>query len=298
MLNYLHLHHFWVTAREGGLAAASRRLRLSPSTLSTQIRALEQALGRALFDRSGRSLVLTEMGRLAVEYADEIFGLGTALIDTLEAGQITGRPLRLRVGVADIVPKLVAYRLLAPATDLAQPVHLSCKEDSPDGLVADLALHHLDLVLSDAPVGLAREVHATSRVLGHCGITFFGTERLVARWGSDFPRSLDGAPMLLPAEHTTLRRSLEVWFERTGVEPEVVGEFADSALLKAFGQHGAGLFPMPSVIRDDVAERYGVVPVGEVNEVQERFYAITMSRRLDNPGVKAIVEAAARALDG
>ncbi len=292
MLNYLHLHHFWVTAREGALVRASEKLGLAPSTISTQIRGLERALGRTLFDRSGRTMVLTDAGRLAVDYADEIFALGTEFLDTVHDSPTLRRPLRLRVGVADIVPKLVAYRFLAPALHLGLPVHLVCQEDRPAQLVADLALHHLDLVLSDAPIGLARDVHATSRVLGDCGVTIFGTPKLAERWGGDFPRSLHGAPVLLPDEHTTMRGLLEAWFDRANVEPVVVAEFGDSALLKAFGQEGAGLFPAPSAILDDVVARYGVRPLGELDGVQERFYAITMEKRLGNAAVRAIVEAA------
>lgn len=240
--------------------------------------------------------MLTEVGQMAVDYADEIFALGTEFLDTLQDSPTLRRPLRLRVGVADIVPKLVACRLLAPALELVLPVQMSCKEDSPARLVADLALHDLDLVVSDAPVSLARDVHATSRVLGDSGVTFFGTPDLVERWGSDFPHSLDGAPVLLPDEHTTMRRLLEAWFDRTNVRPVMVAEFGDSALLKAFGQEGAGLFPAPSVILADVIARYRVRPLGELDGVRERFYAITMEKRLENVAVRAIVDAAEAAL--
>lgn len=296
-LNYHHLHYFWVTAREGSLTRAAERLRLAPSTVSAQIKTLEASLDAPLFERRGRGLVLTATGRTVADYADEIFALGRELTDTVRHGAVSGRPVRLRVGAAGILHKLVVYRLLAPALRLEHvQVHLVCTEDQPEALVSELSLHHLDLVLTDAPIGLARDVHAESRLLGTCGVVVFGTRALAERYGPGFPDSLEGAPMLLPVVGTTVRGLIEHWIEASGVVPEVVAEFSDSALMKAFGQEGAGLFVVPSVISDEVQTTYGVQPLGQLPGLEERFYAITMERRIENPAVAAIVHAAEASL--
>jgi LysR family transcriptional activator of nhaA len=290
-LNYHHLLYFWTVAREGGLAAASARLRLAPPTLSGQIRALEEALGEKLFARSGRRLVPTEMGQIVLGYADEIFSLGRELLDTVK-GRPTGRPARLAVGVADVLPKLIVRQLLEPTLHLSVPVRLVCHEDKPERLLADLSRHALDVILADAPLGAGSAVRAFNHLLGECGVSFFAAPRLASAHRRHFPRSLDGAPVLLPAEHTILRRSLEQWFERIEVRPRVVGEFDDSALLKAFGQGGLGLFPSPAAIEDSVRSQYHVEVVGRVPEVREHFYAISVERRLKHPAVVAISDAA------
>ncbi len=296
-LNYHHLLYFWVVARKGGVSAASAELRLAQPTISGQIRALEDSLGEKLFRRVGRRLVLTEMGHTVFRYADEIFSLGRELLDAVK-GRPTGRPIRLLVGVADAVPKLIAHRLLEPALRLPEAIRIVCREDKPERLFAALSVHALDLVLSDAPIGPGINVRAFNHLLGECGVTFFGSARLAAAHRRGFPRSLDGAPVLLPAENTTLRRSLDQWFDAQGVRPVVTSEFEDSALLKVFGQAGVGLFAAPSVIEAEVCRQYGVRVVGRVASVRERFYAISVERRLKHPAVVAISEAARGKLFG
>jgi len=296
-LNYHHLLYFWVVACHGSVTRAAAELRLAQPTVSTQLRTLEEVLGEKLFARTGRRLVLTDVGRLVFRYADEIFGLGRELLETVK-GRPTGQPMRLTVGIADAVPKLIAYRLLRPALTGAEPVRIICREDKPDRLLAQLAAHGLDLVLSDAPIGPTTKVRAFNHLLGECGVTFFATPALARTCRRGFPRSLGGAPMLLPTDNTALRRSLDDWFESEDIRPRVASEFEDSALLMAFGQAGMGLFPAPSAIERQVRSQYGVVVVGRLDAVCERFYAISGERRLKHPAVVAISEAARQRVFG
>jgi LysR family transcriptional activator of nhaA len=290
-LNYHHLLYFWLVAREGGLVPAGKVLRLSHPTLSAQIHALEDQLGEKLFARVGRKLALTEMGRVVYRYADEIFTLGRELLDTVK-GRSTGQPIRLDVGVADAVPKLVVRSLLQPALRLAEPVRLVCHEEPYEQLLADLSMHSLDIVISDAPVPAGSAVRAFNHLLGETGVCFFGTRELVKRYRRGYPASLAGAPLLLPLESLALRRALNAWFDRLGVRPRVVAEFADPALLKVFGADGVGLFPGQTVVKNAIAAQYGVEVLGPVDDVRERFYAISVERRLKNPAVVAITDAA------
>ncbi len=290
-MNYHHLLYFWQVAREGGLSRACAQLRLAPSTVSKQIHELEGALGHPLFTRVGRRLVLTESGRVTYRYAEEIFGLGRELQDTLKDRPV-GRPLRLSVGVADVVPKLIARRVLERALETAEPVRLVCREDKPDRLVAELALHNLDVILTDAPVPPHVKVKAFSHLLGEYGVTFFGRPEAAARYRRGFPRSLDGAPLLIPTENTMLRRTLDEWMNGASIRPNVIGEFEDSALLMSFGQQGLGLFPAPSPIAAEVTRQYGVVPVGVVPGVRELLYAVSVERRITHPAVAAVCVAA------
>ena len=294
-LNYHHLLYFWMVAREGSVVRAASQLRLAQPTLSAQVHALEDALNEKLFERAGRGLRLTEMGRVVLRYADEIFALGRELTESVK-GQPTGRPLRLRVGVADGIPKLVAYRLIEPALALKQPVRLVVHEQSTERLLAALALHELDVVLTDrlAPPGVI--VRAFSHLLGACGVTLFAAPKLAARYRRRFPRALVGAPFLLPGETSTLRRALEQWFERYRIRPRIIGEFDDSTLIKVFGQAGAGVFAAPSIIESSVRKQYGVASIGHLDRVRERFYAISAERRLKHPGIIAITESARREL--
>ena len=296
-LNYHHLLYFWAVAREGGVTKASEQLRLAQPTISGQLKALEEALGEKLFERTGRRLVLTDVGRVVYRYADEIFTLGRELQDTLK-GRPTGRPVRFTVGVADAVPKLVAYRLLQPALTLPEPVHVVCREDKPERLLSELGLHSLDLVLSDAPASPGVKVKAYSHLLGETPVAFFGTDALAAEHRRGFPRSLDGAPVLVPTEGSSLRRSLEQWFDAEGLRPRVVGEIEDSALLKVFGQAGTGLFPAPVAIEAEIRVQFGVKVVGRVDAVKARFYALSAERKLKHPAVLAIREAARSELFG
>jgi LysR family transcriptional activator of nhaA len=290
-LNYHHLRYFWTVAREGSLVAAGKLLRLSHPTLSAQVHALENQLGEKLFVRVGRRLVLTEVGRVVYRYAEEIFALGRELADTVK-GQAVGHAVRLDVGIADVVPKLVVRRLLQPALSLPEPVRLVCYEDGYEKLLGELALHRLHLVISDAPVPPGSNVKAFNHLLGETGVTFFGTKSLASSYRPGFPMSLNGAPLLLPLESATLRRSLNQWFDRNKVAPSVVAEFEDSALLKVFGADGVGMFPAPTVIEREVIQQYGVQVVGRAAEVRERYYAISVERKLKNPAVVAISEAA------
>jgi LysR family transcriptional regulator, transcriptional activator of nhaA len=296
-LNYHHLLYFWAVAREGSLVRASAKLRLSPSTVSSQIRALEDAAGEKLFLRKSRGLELTDTGRVVHRYAEEIFTLGRELQDAV-AGRPAGKPLSLVVGVADVLPKLVARLLLEPALRLEAPVHLICRDDKPERLFAELIVHGVDVVLSDAPVSPSARVQAFSHLLGECDVTLFASEALATIHRHGFPKSLDGAPFLLPTENTALRRSLDQWFKARGIRPHVVGEFEDSALLKVFGQTGTGIFAAASVISKEVQRQYQVRPIGRLDNVRERFYAISVDRRLKHPAVVAISEEARLKLFG
>ena len=296
-LNYHHLLYFWTVAREGSLTAGSKKLHLTPQTVSTQIRTLEAALGEELFDRSGRRLVLNEAGRTVYRYADEIFMLGKDLTDSLK-GRPPHRSLRLLVGVADVLPKIVAYRLIEPALHGDEDLRISCVENTSENLLARLVIHELDVVLTDAPVPPSLSVRAFNHLLGECGVTFMAAPSRANELRNGFPRSLDGAPYLMPAEGTALRHSLEHWFDSLAMRPSVVGEFEDSALLKVFGQAGAGVFAVPSVVADDVRARYKVRKIGESREIVERWYAISVERRVQHPAVVAICHAARSHLFG
>jgi LysR family transcriptional activator of nhaA len=289
-LNYHHLLYFWLTAREGSLTRACEELRLAPGTVSKQIHQLEHVLGHKLFTKQGRGLVMTESGRVAFRYAEEIFGLGRELLDTLRDRPV-GKPLRVTVGVADVVPKLVAQRVLEPSLALDEPLSLVCREDRPVNLLRDLAAHELDLVLSDAPAPAEARVKAYSHLLGESDISFFAAAPLAKRLKRDWPASLHGAPVLLPAEGSVLRRSLEQWFHSLDLRPLVVGEFEDSALLAAFGARGMGAFPAQSVLAAEVETMHQVRRVGRT-PVRERLYAVTVERRIKHPAVAAVCEAA------
>ena len=290
-LNYHHLLYFWTVAKEGSIARACEKLRLAQPTISGQLRLLEVTLGEKLFAKSGRGLVMTEVGQVVYRYAEEIFGLGRELQDVLK-GRPRGRPLRLLVGLSDLVPKLIAHRILQPALAMAEPVQIVCDEDTPERLLAELAEHRLDVVLSDAPITSMVRVKAFNHLLGSCPVNVFGTPALAARYRKSFPGGLDGAPFLLPLDGSSLRRAMEQWFESVGIRPLVVGEFKDSALMKTFGQHGAGLFMAPNAIEKEVREHYKVVVLGQIDSIVERFYAISVERKLKHPAVVAISDTA------
>lgn len=295
-LNYHHLLYFWTVAREGSIAAACRKLHLTQPTVSAQIKTLERSLKVKLFDRRGRSVVLTDTGRLVYRYADEIFSLGRELADVV-SGRVAGGGLRLVVGVADTLPKLIVQRLIGPAVNLdGEDVRVACIDGDPDQLLARLALHELDLVISDYPANPRLGMRAFNHPLGDCGVTFFASPVLARRFRRGFPRSLDGAPMLLPAANAALRVSLDQWFDDLGVRPVVRGEFSDSALLKAFGAQGGGLFVAPTVVEVEVRRMYGVAVVGRDERLRERFYGISVEKRLAHPAVLAITQAARASL--
>ena len=290
-LNYHHLLYFWMVAREGSITAAAGVLHLSQPTLSTQISKLEKALGAELLERQGRGLVLTDTGQVVYRYADEIFSLGQELVDAV-SGRPTQDTVRLLVGVPDVLPKLIVYRLLKPALKLTEKVKLVCLEGKLNDLLSDLAMHRLDIVLADSPLTPHMNVRAFNHLLGECGVTVFGTPTLARKYKRGFPQSLTGAPMLLPTQTTTLRRSLEQWFEKNDIRPEVAHEFEDSAVLKVFGQEGEGLVVVPTAMEREVAAQYSLKPVGRIDEIRERFYAISVERRLKHPAVIAISDGA------
>ena len=296
-LNYHHLYYFWHVAREGGLVPAGRVLRVSHSTLSAQIKVLEESLGEQLFIKQGRKLVLTEVGQVAFRYADEIFSLGREMLETVR-GQPGAHLPKLRVGVVDVIPKFIVRQLLEPALRLPSAPRLICYEGSYEKLLSDLTTHYADIVIADTPVPPGSHVRAFSHLLGECGVGIFGVKRLAKRFRPDFPRSLSHAPMLLPFSELSLGRTLQQWFAHHHLRPRVVAEFADSALLKVFGGDGLGLFPAPLAVRSEVEKQYGVELVGVAGAIRERFYAISVERRLKNPAVVAISEAARRDLFG
>ena len=294
-LNYHHLLYFWTVVRLGGLGRAAEELRLSPSTVSAQLRSLQDALGQELFERRGRRLALTDAGQVVFRYAEEIFLLGRDL-QAMLANQPIRRPLRLQVGVAEVIPKLVAKKLLEPVLGLQPTVHLVCREGTSDRLLADLSIHALDVVLTDMPIGSLAKVRGYNHLLGESDILLFAEKDLARRYRRGFPASLTGAPFLLPVEGTVLRQSLDGWFEENGIIPQIVGEFEDSALLKVFGQLGAGVFAAPAIIRKEVAAQYRVGELGVVRGSREQFYAISIERKLKHPAVVAIAEAAKKKL--
>jgi len=290
-LNYHHLLYFWVVAREGTIARACDQLHLTQPSISKQLHQLEHSVGEKLFKRVGRNLVLTETGQLVFRYADEIFSLGRELSEALQ-GKPSRERLRLLVGVADVVPKLIAYRVLEPALHLPEPVQLMCDERGLVELLTDLAEHRLDLVLSDSPLPPTSATRAYNHLLGECGVCIFGSSSLARKFRRGFPQSLEGAPFLLPTRKSMLRRSLDQWFDAQNIRPELVGEFDDSALLKVFGQAGVGLFPGPAAVEKETCRQYHVQLVGRLDAVRERFYAISVERKLKHPAVKAITAAA------
>jgi LysR family transcriptional regulator, transcriptional activator of nhaA len=290
-LNYKHLLYFWTVAREGSITRASEVLHVTQPAISAQLTKFEDRLGEKLFSRSGRNLVLTEAGRVAFGYAEEIFALGRELEDTLQ-GRLAGRPLRLAVGISNALPKLLAFRLVSPALRMRTPVQLVVHDDRPERLLADLGIHALDLVLTDSPLPPTVNVRAYNHLLGECGITVFAAAARAEALQGEFPHSLDGAPFLLPTANTTLRRSLEQWFDSNGIRPLIAAEIEDSAVLKAFGEAGVGLFAAPTAVEAEIRRQYRVRVLGRIDAIRERFYAISVERRIKHPAVAAISEAA------
>lgn len=290
-LNYKHLHYFWVVARATGIAQAADRLHVTPQTVSGQIALFENLLGFKLFSRARRRLELTDMGRVVLGYADQIFAVGAELEGVLRH-PTGGRPLLLRAGVVDAVPKSVAFRLLEPALHLPEPLRMICREGKLTNLLAELAVHRLDIVIADGPMPASVNVRGFSHLLGECGLTFFATPKLARRHNGPFPQCLDGAPMLLPGEDAHVRPRLMRWLESENLHPRIVGEFEDSALMKAFGQVGVGIFAAPTAITREMIAQYGVVAIGRTEAVTERFHAISVERRLTHPAVVAISSSA------
>ncbi|KJZ65356.1 transcriptional activator NhaR [Pseudomonas fluorescens] len=295
MLNYRQLHYFWVVAKTGSIVRACEQLNLTPQTISGQISLLEQTYGIELFRRVGRQLELTEAGRQTLPYAEQMFQLGDELELMLRA-QPNEQQILFRVGVADVVPKSIVYRLIAPTMELSEPLRITCREDKLERLLADLAIQRLDLVISDSPMPSHLDIKGYSQKLGECGISFFATAELAAQYGQDFPRNLHSAPLLIPGPETVVRSRLQRWFAEQQIQPRIVGEFDDSALMQAFGQSGSGIFIGPSVIADEVIRQYGVELIGQTDAVTESFYAISVERKVKHPGIVAITEGARREL--
>ena len=291
-MNFKHLHYFWRVAKAGSVARASEQLHLTPQTLSGQIGLLEDDLGTPLFARSGRNLELTEAGRLALGYAQDIFALGSELEESLRNYPEGGRPVEFRVGVADAVSKTIAYRLIEPATRLPTPVRIVCREWKLDSLLAELAAHRLDLVIADAPIPASVSVRAYNHRLGESGTSFFASAGLLKSLKGKFPACLNGVPMLIAGQDAAMRARLERWCETNKLRPRVVGEFDDGALMKAFGQQGAGVFMGPTVLESEIVAQYRVKTLGRTPDLVEEFFAISVERRVTHPCVVAITESA------
>jgi LysR family transcriptional activator of nhaA len=294
-VNYKHLYYFWTVAKTGSIARASEQLHLTPQTISGQLSLFEDVIGETLFDRTGRRFTLTDAGRTVMGYAEEIFSLGKELEEVLRSNP-AGRPLQFRAGVSDAVPKALAYKLIEPALRATENSRIVCREGKVAGLMAELAIHQLDIVIADSPMPPRLDVKAFNHLLGECGLTFFATPELASKFSGEFPKRLDGAPLLLPGDDVAVRSKLIRWLEQKRIRPRIAGEFDDSALMAAFGQAGAGIFSAPSAIAELIREQYGVVVVGGTDEVTESFYAISVERRLSHPAVVAISEAARQEL--
>ncbi len=290
-LNYNHLQYFWVVAREGSIVKASEVLHLTPQTISGQLKLLEESVGQPLFNRAGRRLILSDIGRIVFEYADDIFSLGAELSNVVRGRRASG-PALLSVGVVSSMPKLIVERIIAPAMLGDSPIRIRCHEASLEQLLGELAVHKLDIVLSDQPMPKGLSLRAYNHLLGESGLSFFAQKGQSRRYKSRFPKSLNDAPMLLPSKNSALRRSMDEWFENNGIASNVVGEFDDSALLKAFGEAGAGLFAAPTVIENEICRMYRMSVIGRTGDVAESFYAISPERRLKHESVVAITDLA------
>jgi LysR family transcriptional activator of nhaA len=290
-LNFHHLRYFWTVAKEGGLRQAAEKLHVSQPSISAQIRELEAALGEPLFRRSGRANVLTDTGQIAFRHAEEIFSLGRELVSAVKQ-RPTARAVRLYVGVADSVPKLITYEILKPVMAHEEAVHVVCREGKLEDLLAQLASHRLDIVLADEPAPSSAKLRAFNHRLGESGVTFCAGPAHAARLRRGFPRSLDGQPALLPAENTALRRSLEHWFRAAGVRPRIVADFEDAALMKVFAADGRGWVPIPTVVAREAVARYGLRVIAATDRCRDQFFAITAERRITHPLVSLITESA------
>ena len=293
-LNYNHLHYFWVVANEGSIAQAARSLHITPQTISGQLKLLDEAVGDPLFQRAGRGLALTETGRVVKQYTDEIFSLGGELTQLVKGRQAQSRVLH--VGIVHSIAKLIAHRVLRPAMTAPEPMNLVCKEGILEDLLADLAVHRLDLVISDRPAPVGVSVKAFNHALGSSPIAFFTKPAYLRQYQSDFPRSLDGSPMLLPVNESATRRELDDWFDRVGVKPRIVAEFDDSALLKMFGAAGAGIFPAPHAIAHEIERMYGARMIGLAEDVAESYLVISPERKLSQTAVIEMIDQARQQL--
>lgn len=287
MINYKQFHYFWAVAKAGSIIRASKQLHLTPQTLSGQIGILEESLGVSLFRRVGRGIELTETGELALTYAEDIFQKGNTLEELLRVGS-KERYRLFKVGISDAVPKSIAYRLLSPAIEIDEPIKMICREGKLESLLAELAIHKLDLVLSDRPMPSEMDIKGHSTLLSECGVTFFAAKNVANHLGNPFPESLNGSPILAPGEDSAVRKRLMQWLLNQNIQPKIVGEFDDSALMRAFGQAGIGVFTAPSIIEEEVIQQHNVMKIGQTDDIKERFYAISVERRANHPAVIAI----------
>ncbi len=290
-LNYHHLFYFWLTVKTGTVSAAAESLHLARPTVAAQIKDLEKSVGKPLFEKQGRGLVLTEFGKQVHGYAEEIFALGHELREFIKTGH-QGNRKRFVVGLPDVVPKHVAFELLKPALHMKDRPRAVCYEGKLDQLLSDLALHKLDLVISDAPAPPTLEFKVYNHKLGECGMSMLATPGLAKQYKKGFPQSLTDAPCLLPTDHTAVRRSLDIWMDDNDIYPDIVAEFEDSALLKVFGQAGEGLFPIPTAIEGLIKKQYGVHLVGRIPEVLDKFYAISAEKRVHHEATLLVVKQA------
>lgn len=296
-LNYHHLHYFWRSVRAGGITQAARELHVSAPAVSSQLKELQDFVGEPLFSRSGRRLVLTDMGRTVYDYAEDIFSLGRELMDTIR-NRPTGRPIRVDIGVADVLPKMIAQWLIEPALRLREPVRIVCREATSEQLIARLGTLELDVVLSDSPADPSRTFRAFNHLLGESGVAIVGIGKVLRQVKGSFPQCLSGLPMLVPTENTAMRRDLDYWFETNQLRPRIVGEFEDYALLRAFAQSGTALFPVLTAFLKQLQHQDNIVSIGTIPDLRLRFYAISAERKIKHPAVNAICDSARRHLFG
>lgn len=295
-LNYKHLHYFWTVAKAGSISQASKRLHITPQTISGQLSLFETVIGEALFNRTGRRFELTERGKVVLAYADEIFSLGLALEEILRSNA-KKLPLQFKVGVCDSVPKSIAYQLISPALKEHTTIQIICKEGNMSNLLSELAVHKLDIVIADSAMPPHLNVRAFNHLLGECGLAFFATAELAAKlMQKPFPKCLHGAPMLLPGADDAVRPPLMRWLNAQHIQPNIIGEFDDGALMKVFGEAGAGVFAAPASAANRIEQTQNVVNLGFTKEVTKKFYAISVERHLTHPAVVTISNAAKQAL--
>ncbi|GAA5315533.1 MAG: transcriptional activator NhaR [Candidatus Pelagadaptatus aseana] len=297
IFNYKHLHYFWMVAHEGSIARASEKLHITPQTISGQLSQLESHIGSRLFDKAGRGLQLTETGRLVLRYADDIFELGQELNDVLRGAPSVGAS-EFIVGAASALPKTIVYKIIKPALNLPQDIALTSREGPMDAMLADLAVHKVDMVLSDTPINSAFSVKAYNHQLGESTLSCFAAPRLAKKYGRNFPESLNNAPMILPTGQYAVRQLLDGWFQQQDIHPVVCGQFDDSALMKSFGQAGMGVFFMSSTIEEEICKNFNVRVIGKIEEVKQKYYAISAERKVKHPAVAAICDSARSSLFG
>lgn len=294
-INYKHLSYFHVVAHEGSIAKASKRLHITPQTISGQLSLLEERIGSDLFERDGRGLKLTEMGRLVLRYADEIFDLGRELSDVIRGAPVIG-PSEFIVSAASALPKTIVYKIIEPALGIEHEVDLTCKEGPVEAILSELAIHKVDMVLTDTPLSGNLNVKAYNHFLGQSSLMFFAAPHLARKYKRNFPLSLNNAPMLVPTKQYSIRQLFDSWLTEQNIYPMIHGQFDDSALMKSFGQAGMGIFFMPSIIADEVCHNFNVKAIGEITEMQQKFYAISAERKVKHPAVAAICDSARHTL--